>query len=217
MTDINYPIEQRLALAHAGTAVRPLLRTFIALDQRLAQFVSQTKESMLTQMRIAWWRDQFGKAAADRPTGDPVLDSLTQYWLGEEASLTALVDGWEGLLAEPPLPESAAMEFAEGRGQCFAAIARLSGHSAAGDAAQSAGETWALADLAARMSSAEEREFVVEAAHKRISNLVSLPRQLRALTILGKLGRRALDDGGRPLITGRTDLLLISRVGLFGW
>ncbi len=216
MKDFELSPAPKLATYHAVGDLKPILLAFLQLDTRLAQFVSQAKEPMLTQMRIAWWRDQLGKPAPERPNGDPVLDSLSKHWLGEETALIAMVNGWEGLLAEPPLPISAALEFAEGRGKCFAAMARLTACGEAADASQALGEAWALADLAARMSSVEEREFVVDAARKRPNVITPVPYKLRALTILGKLGGRALQDDGRPLIRDRKDLLLVTRVGLFG-
>lgn len=216
MTEAEYPLVQTLVLAHSGRAVGPLLQSFFDLDQRLGQFVSQAKEPILTQMRIAWWRDQFLKAPRDRPQGDPILDRLTQLWSGEEAALIALVDGWEALLAEPPLPDDAAMEFARGRAGCFGAIARLSGYIDSAHYAENFGQMWALADLAAKMSDEAERGYAIEQAQAVGALQNNLPFALRSLSILGKLSERAIIRGGGPLISGRKDLLVLSRIGLIG-
>ena len=208
------PPEQKLALLHADAAFARVLGAFLMLDRRLGRFVSEAKEPMLAQMRLAWWRDQLGKPIAQRPTGDHILDELSTCWSGEEAALIALVDGWEQLLAEPPLPADATSEFVSGRAQCFAAAARLCGFDD-GDAAQ-CGVAWAFGDLAARVSDPEERALIREQASQQCSAKFHLPFKMRALTILGSLGRRALarDDG--RLVAGRGDVLLIMRLGLFG-
>ena len=208
------PPEQKLALAHSSGAHQRRLRVFLALDGRIAQFVSQSKETMLTQMRIAWWRDQFGKPAAERPNGDPILDAISVDWIGQDDALIALVDGWEGLLAEPPLADSAALEFATGRAQCFAALARMEGHEAAN--AMHCGVLWALADLASRVRDKEERDMIMQMAAQQCAGSLNVPYGLRSLRILGSLGARFMKNGAEGLVNGRSDILHIFRLGLFG-
>ncbi len=207
-------IEQTIALSYAGAKVRPLLSAFLALDRRLGQFVSQSKEGMLTQMRIAWWRDQFAKHPKDRPNGDPILDALNRDWVGEESALTTLADGWEALLSEPPIPEEAGLEFASGRSACFAAIARMAG----GDArrATHCGMLWAFADLTSRMEDEDERATIYALAEDQCERLVPLSFQLRSLTILGFLGKRSLRRRDGKLISGRGDLAHVLRIGTIG-
>lgn len=216
MAQDELPLPQRLAIAHSSMAVREIVEPFFRLDNRLAQFVSQSKEHILTQMRIAWWRDQLGKSVGERPEGDPVLDALSVHWQGEEATLIALVDGWEGLLAEPPLPEDAARDFANGRSGCFAAMARLSGATKFVSSAQNAGTRWAYADLVSRMSNAEEADFVLSNASIPDHNSTQLPYKLRALSILSRLAAKPLSKKGSPLIEGRSDIVTVMRVGLLG-
>ena len=210
----NLPIEQALALSHANGEHKARLAAFLKLDRRLGQFVSQSKEGMLTQMRIAWWRDQFVKPIAERPAGDPILDAFGVHWRGEEAALVALVNGWEALLAEPPLPDEAALEFIGGRAACFAAMARLVGLEERN--ASHCGAMWAFADLASRMSEAEERKIVLGLAEEQCSGSTRLPYNLRSLAILGTLGQRALDRGEGPLVVGRRDIMRVLSLGLTG-
>lgn len=208
------PLEQKLALLHAGKSTAEQLGAFLQLDRRLGQFVSQSKEPILTQMRLAWWRDQLAKPVADRPGGDAILDDLSAHWSGEEGVLIELVDGWEQLLAEPPLPQSAAEGFAVARAHCFGAIARMTGYDPVN--AIHCGASWAFADLLARMSDPEERAFVLSVARSQCAYNLALPYKLRSLAILGKLGQRAIDNGGGALISRRGDVLHIMRLGLFG-
>lgn len=210
----EFPLEQKLALAHSSGAHQRRLHFFLALDGRLAQFVSQSKEIMLTQMRIAWWRDQFGKPVAERPSGDPILDAMSVDWAGQEDALIALVDGWEFLLAEPPLPNDAALEFAIGRAQCFAAMARLEAHDPVN--AMHCGMFWALGDLAARVSDEEERTMIRQLAAQQCAGSLTVPYSLRSLRILGSLGERSLKNEAVSLASGRKDILHIFRLGLFG-
>ncbi|NMW31454.1 hypothetical protein HKD42_05225 [Altererythrobacter sp. RZ02] len=216
MVHDELPLPQKLAVAHSAAADRRIIEPFFVLDNRLAQFVSQSKEPVLTQMRIAWWRDQLGKPVEQRPEGDPVLDALSAHWARQESALVALVDGWEALLAEPPLPDTAAQEFTEGRAKCFAAIAHLCDLPSAKAQAYSVGTVWAYADLLSRMSDQDEKQFVLSQCQTAEVRNQRLPYQLRSLSILGILAENAISKGGGPLIQGRRDFLTVTRVGLFG-
>ena len=216
MPDIKLPPAQVLAVNYAFGDVKPILLAFLQFDWRMAQFVSQVKEPIVAQLRIAWWRDELAKRIEDRPHGDPILDALSELWSGEEAALISLANGWEALLAEPPLPNNAADEFVTGRADCFAAIARLTGFAPQDAIARKCGLRWAFADLASRISDDEERVFIVEKASKLNCYKPSLPRQLRCLKILDALAARAINRGGGPLMSGRADLLVVMRLGLFG-
>lgn len=204
------PEPQRLALAHAPRESRSPTLAVLALDTRLATFVSRAHEPLLAQVRLAWWRDRLAEDPADWPSGDPLLDTFRQW--SAPSSLGPLVDGWESLLEETLGP--AGMEsFACGRAAAFAGLANHLGLSS--EEAAGAGRTWALADLAANVADDEERAAVTEFAG---SDMPKLPpqRALRPLAILGALGQRALARGGRPLLEGRGAALVAMRVGLFG-
>nr|WP_137678378.1 hypothetical protein [Parerythrobacter lutipelagi] len=210
------PLLQQLALAHAPPQHRPAAISAFALDARLAQFVSQASEPLVAQLRLAWWRDELGKLPVDRAKGDAVLDMLGSDWTNGEAKLVALVDGWEQLLAEPPLPADALAEFAAGRSAVFAGLAGLAGHESNHSEAQRAGSIWALGDLAAHMADADERNFVIGQAQAQIEAPIRLPRPLRHLTIMGEIARRSLLQGGSVLLSSRGDYLTIARIGLLG-
>jgi phytoene synthase len=206
--ELSPPLQ--LALAWAPRGARRATLACLALDSRLAGFVRRGDQPLAVQMRLAWWRDMLGLAPAAWPRGDPLLDELRDWRQPEE--LVALVDGWEALLGEE-LDDKAITEFALGREKAWAALAGQLGTASAriGPAARA----WALADLAANLSSVEERQRVV--AEVRVTDF-QLPseRALRPLAVLGGLGRRALKRGGVPLLAGRGAALLALRLGMFG-
>ena len=149
----------RLALAWAPRHARPATLALFALDTRLAGFLRRGTEPLPVQMRLAWWRDTLGAPPSAWPRGDPLLDEL-RTWAAPEG-LVALVDGWEGLLAET-LDREAITGFALGREQAWSALAREGGATRAEPAA--AARAWALADLAANLSAPAERRRVIETA-----------------------------------------------------
>ncbi len=210
------PDELRLALAYAPFRTRELFSIVFLLDTRLAGIVRAASEPLLAQLRLAWWRDELHKPPTSRAKGDPLLDSISAEWCGEEPALAGLVDGWENLVAEPPFPVTTPDRFATGRAQAFSAIARLVGHSAAEDAVELAARRWALADLAGKLSDQEELDLAFGAARALSTLQVRLPRALRPVAVLDGLAQRAISRGGGPLLVGRADALRAIRLGLFG-
>ena len=103
----NLPAEIELALAYTPAAQRPALRIFFELDARLGRIVAGTNEAMLGQMRLAWWRETLAKPVAERPSGDQVLNAIGEHWVGKEADLIKLVDGWERLFGQIQIVGSA--------------------------------------------------------------------------------------------------------------
>ncbi len=203
--------EVELAVAHTPPDLRAALTIFFQMDARLARIVAATSEPMLGQMRLAWWRDMLGQDVADRPTGDVVLDGIGQHWHGREAALVKLVDGWEHLLAPPPLGEDDARAFAEGRRAALSAVFD-GGDEAVGTAAA----RWAMADLAAKVSLDEERAMLVRLGLEDARKMQRLPREARGLAVLGSLAKRALDRGGRPLMEGRGAAITAARATILG-
>ena len=208
------PPEIQLALAHTRPHLRGPLRIFFELDARLGRIVAATSEAMLGQMRLAWWRDELGKPAGERPQGDAVLDGIGEHWAGREALLVPLVDAWEHLLTEPPLADADAQGFAQGRSSVLLAV--YGEAYADGSGYTSAAMRWSLADLAANVSLEDERELLVRLG--LVSSLSSsrLPRHARGLAVLGALGHRALKRGGRPLMEGRAAALTALRAAMLG-
>lgn len=207
------PAERRLALAYAPTAFRANNLVVILLDLRLSRLVAQRREPLLTQMRLAWWRDRLN----EEPTGfhhdEPLLD-LLKGWGPTRARLTALVDGWEALLVDPPITDGAIDLFAKGRGQAFAALAERCGVQGFADEARRAASNWALADLAARSADPTEAAQVQRTAAAADWKTPKLPRALRPLAVLHGLAARKQGKG--PLVANISDGFAAMRLGILG-
>lgn len=208
------PLPQRLALAYAPARLRAQTLGLFALDAHLANLIRKGREPLLTQARLAWWRERLGDPVETRPKGDPVLDLLAS-WQGHEAALVALVDGWEHMVGES-LGHEEIRQFAEGRAAAFAGLAALAGEEKSREAAARAGSRWALADLAAHLGNPTERERTLEAARASGVGRHALPRALRPLAVLDGLARRSLAAGGTPLADGPGSGLAALRLGILG-
>jgi len=205
------PAAQRLALSYAPARARAGNLALLALDARLSQIIRNRREPMLVQMRLAWWRDMFGRPAREWPGGDAVLERL-QAWRQPEG-LAALADGWEALLSSD-LDAHAIGEFVDGRGRAFACLARELGAYGEEDAREAA-QLWALADLAVNLSDGEERQLVVDYGRSRPPP-PRLSASLRPLAVLAGLGHLALERGGAPLLHGPRSAFLALRIGFTG-
>lgn len=202
-TSDTLPPEADLALAWTPPKVRAALSIAFQLDRRLARIVTRTHEPMLGQMRLVWWRDVLGKAAGERPQGDVVLDAIGNHWMGREAALIALVDGWEVLLTADQLDPPAIASFASQRGAFFGALVEADCEPAVRDAIVAAACRWAITEAAARVSDEGERAALIAAGAAIPNTGARLPKALRGLAVLDALSRRALQRGGRPLMEGR--------------
>ncbi|HEU4650983.1 MAG TPA: hypothetical protein VFS49_06170 [Croceibacterium sp.] len=205
------PAPQRLALSYAPRRARPATLALLALDARLAAIVRGRREPLATQLRLAWWREMLARPAGEWPRGEPQLEALRGW--REPAALAAMPAAWEALLADALTPGAIA-EFAEGRAQAFAALARELGVDRAADAAAAA-RIWALADLAANLADGAERERVVEHA-RGLAPPPRLPAALRPLAVLAGLGAAALARGGGRLVGSPASAFHALRFGLIG-
>lgn len=207
----SLPPEQRLALAYAPARARAATLGLFALDARLAGVVRNASEPLLGQIRLAWWRDRLGENPQSWPEGEPLL-ALLRPWGEHAAVLRSLVDGWEALMGEPPAFEA----LAEGRAQACAALAIVLGETDFASEAERAGRSWALADMAGRLSSPDELAVVASMLNVQDLRRATLPRTLRPLAILHGLARRAVRHPERGLIGGPLALLSAVRLGILG-
>ena len=209
------PPLHRLALAYAPAHARKATLALFALDSRLAEIVRSASEPMLAQIRLAWWRDMLGRGTSDRPLGEPLLEVLGA-WQGEETALVALIDGWEQLVGDESIDAQAMRAFCNGRGHAFAALARLLECGDAEEMTHHAGEGWALADLASRLSGSGECDAAMLLVREQGWQRIALPRALRPLAVLYGLGASAGLKGSGMAPLSLATLLLAIRIGLLG-
>lgn len=202
----------RLALAYAPRASRLQLVALMALDMRLAGIVRNSREPMLAQLRLAWWREQLRQDSTAWPEGEPLLAAL-RSWDGKHSELAPLVDGWEAMTGTAPLPKEAFLQLADARGTAFAALADGANNRAE---AKRLGRNWALVDIAGRLTHPQERATVTELASAQDWRRARLPRELRPLVVLHGLAARSLRAGENSITASPGSLVTAMCLGLLG-
>lgn len=206
--------ERALAIGYAPAAVRTALTTLFDLDARLGAILRSTREPLVGQMRLTWWFDAL-TALDDAPApAEPLLVATAATLLPHGVTgrmLAGMIDGWEALLAQP-LTEQEAMTFAQARGGAlFAAAGTM---LAADDATiATAGEGWALADLAMHLSDAGLRERVRQLADARLADALGRrwSRRARPLGAIALMARADL-HGTAAASPRRVGRMLLHRV-----
>lgn len=142
-----------LALSYAPGKSRAALDALFSLDTALGNVLRTTREPLVGQMRLAWWREALqGLDTSDAPA-EPVLQSLAAAVLPVGITghaLSGTVDAWEPLLGD--IGNGSIDEHARLRGRALFTMAGRALDAATDDPVGDAGEGWALADLAANLS-----------------------------------------------------------------
>jgi len=192
--------ERTLALTYAPVgAQRDALTALLALDEALGDVVRTTTQPAIGQIRLAWWDNALRALDTAPPPAMPVLEALARdvLPLGPTGTLLAdMIEGWDVLIEEPSLDDSALATFAERRGgRLFAIAAQLLG----GDRERTTrlGQGWALADLARYLEDAEAARRATDAA-RRVSgeSLAGVARSLGVLTLTMRLDLAGAPHGG---------------------
>lgn len=191
--------EHRLALAYASAKNRVAFAALFQFDRVLASAVSAASEPILGQIRLSWWREMI-EAARPSAAADPLAATLgaiaTDHSIAAE--MVSMVNGWESLLAPLPLAVEELEVYAKGRGAgLFGSAAKVAGCDS--NAAERAGEGWALADFAFHCSDRATAGRALFLANARLDGGDTLPRPLLPLTILRRFARR---DAARGLDRG---------------
>ena len=205
---------QRLSLSYAPRASKMQTLGLFALDARLAEIVRKACEPAMAQLRLAWWREAFARPVATWPSGEPLLACL-EVWEGHIPALAKLVDAWEEMTAEAPMPADRLAQLGRARGYTFAALAELVGAPEDADLAFRMGQGWALVDIRQRVSHPEEQARLDELALSCDWSSDRLSRKMRPLTVLHGMARRqlsALHDEPHSL----SALFHAIRLGLLG-
>jgi 15-cis-phytoene synthase len=179
MSDLNNP-DLILALAYAPRTRHAHHHALWMLDEALGQIIATTREPMLAEIKLAWWRDQL---EGDRRAASPLLSAIEQSL----STLTPLIDGWRALLEPFPLSRSGLTTYAEGRGGTLFA-------SMGSDRARIIGAGWALTDFAYRCSDPETQALSAEMARSCFEE-AGKERQETPAAILAHLAKADLADG----------------------
>ena len=138
-----------LATLYAPVGVRPALFALHALDLELGQVVATTTETMLGEIRLAWWREALTKLDTAPPPAQPVLAALAAAALPlgvKGQALEPLEDAFLSLLIDERLAGKLLDDYLERRGgTLFGALATALG--VAQPSARALGRVWALGQL----------------------------------------------------------------------
>lgn len=212
----SLPAVSRLALAYAPASARMPTLALFALDARLAGLLRHSREPMLAQLRLSWWRESLARDHTEWPEGEPLLGAL-RSWNGRHKALTALVDGWEALTGAAPLPPEALRTMAQGRAEAFAALAHVLDREHESRAAYRLGHQWGLADLAMRLGNAQERETAASlAGGEANASRPRVSRALRPLLVLQGLACRRMEKGDEAAAISPAAVFKALRLGLLG-
>jgi len=119
-SEIELPPPARLAIAYATTRYRAAFKLILQIDLRMADVVAKTREPLVGQIKMAWWREGFTSSPANRPKGEPLFEALAEQ--GEDippSALEALVAAWEVLLGQDEWNQGLLTEHADLRAQAI--------------------------------------------------------------------------------------------------
>jgi phytoene synthase len=197
MTPLDH--DRTLALAYVPAARRPAVEALWRLDATLSAVLSTGREPLISQIRLAWWREALEKLDREAPPAEPILRAVAASLLPagiSGAALSEMEGGWALLLSPDPLgPDDLAIYAARRGGLLFRYTAQLLGSDlpAGGEAA---GGAYALVDLARHSGSEADSEAALAAA-RATGWPQRWPSALRPLGMLEALARRDCELG-RP-------------------
>src|SRR5688572_8775091 len=120
------------------------------LDVSLGAVLATGRDMMISQIRLAWWRESLEKLDQQRAPAEPVLEGEREHLIPvgiSGAMLSELEQGWAVLLSADALTSEELARYAGGRGKVlFELSARLLGEVPS--FVSVAGKRWALVDLA---------------------------------------------------------------------
>lgn len=168
-------------------------------------------------MRLAWWNDAIDDDAAVKGRGEPVVDALRATGAIAAPGLSAMIDGWEILVAEPDIDGDGLAAYAAGRGGgLFRALSDTADPPAWLDGA---GRIWALWDLAGHVGDpalAREALRMARVLDGQMAD-ISWPGAWKPLRIAFTLARQDVRAGrGAPTGMPRSLALRILRIALVG-
>jgi phytoene synthase len=161
------------------------------LDAALGNALAGGREPLISQIKLAWWRQALEKLDSEAAPREPALAAAQAHLLPaglSGAELAEMERGWAALLSPDPLSAGNLAGYASARGGLlFRYSARLLGGEFR--AVEALGEAWALIDLARHSGNAPDREAALAAARDR-RTVGRCPARLRPLGMLAALAAR---------------------------
>lgn len=145
--------ERWLSILWAPAPARPALVALHAFDLEQQRIVAEAKESLLGEIRLAWWREQLDALGkGELPQAQPILRALATEALPRGVNplaLSLMEEGFLPFLLDGPL-DAHALARARGAPLFTALATAIAGEmptAEACDAAEAAGTIWAWGRL----------------------------------------------------------------------
>jgi phytoene synthase len=191
--------DRRLALSYIPAAARQAVAALWRLDAALGAVLAGGREPLISQIKLAWWRDSLEKLDRERAPAEPALLDASEHVLPRGvtgAELSRMEEGWAVLLTPEVLTSEELAHYAAARGGLlFRFTAVLLGGEGTPEL-EATGESWALVDLARHSGNEVDADSAILAARSRCGPR-RWPSQLRPLGMLGALAQRDAEEG-RP-------------------
>ena len=190
--------DRTLALSYVPARRRAAVGALWRLDSALGNALAGGREPMIERIKLAWWREALERLDRAPPPAEPVLQETAAHLLPEVSGreLAAMEEGWAVVPGGETLAGEDLDSYARKRGGLlFRYTARLLGGEL--DGLESAGEAWALIDLARHCATSEDADVALAAARER-PRPRRWPAQLRPLGMLAVLAGRDSDPARPP-------------------
>lgn len=189
-TDLSF------ALSAAPLEARLALHALWSLDEAFGTVLSTGREPMIGRIRLAWWREALERLDREPPPKEPVLEGVATHLLPAGiagAELADMEEAWSAILTQEPITGAELNAYAAHRGGLmFRFAAQLLGSP--DRQVETAGEAWALVDLARHSSEPHDIAATLAAAAERKLPR-RWPRPLRPLGMLAILAARDAERG----------------------
>ena len=188
--------DRTLALTYVPAARREAIAALWRLDAALGAVLAGGRAPLISQIKLAWWRDSLEKLDSAAAPAEPVLQDVARHVLpagATGAELSGMEEGWGVLLSQEALTADELASYGSARGGLlFRYSAALLGERLSSEM-EEAGAAWALVDLA-RHSNETDAANAMAAAAPRLTRL-RWPSRLRPLGMLAALAARDLQHG----------------------
>jgi phytoene synthase len=191
--------DRTLALSYVPGSRRAAVGALWRLDSALGAALAGGREPLIARIKLAWWREALEKLDREPAPAEPALQAAAAHLLPAGiagAELARMEEGWAALTSPETLAPGELATYARARGGLlFRFAAEMLGGGVEG--LETAGEAWALVDLARHCATAEDSDIALAAARDR-----RLPRRwparLRPLGMLALLAERDSDPARAP-------------------